>query len=353
VKARVIGGGVMGLGIARELAGAGYQVELLEKGPRPGPEASRASAGMIGPQSEALQEDACFEATLHSRDLWPGYAAALEAECGLPTGFRKSGALHLAFGAAYEKRLEAKYLWQKKRAGVLERLEGEELARRFPGLAPRVSAAFLAHGDYLVDNELLVEALAASCQKRGVDLRYGVEAKPEAGDGITVLCAGAWSGALHPALQGMHPIKGQLLSFVPPQRLMPEMPVHAEFCYLVPRGKRLIVGATVETVGFDRSLTGEGIEWLLQNAFETMPDLRSCEVDRIWTGFRPGSPDSWPLLGRLDQGLYACCGHARRGILLLPLSVQALLRCIQDNGALPKEAAAFSLGRLGSSAHAV
>jgi glycine oxidase len=129
MKAIVIGGGIMGLGIARQLAAEGIKVSLFERNTRLGAEASRASAGMIGPQSEAMVDDAYFAATLVSRDLWPEFAQDLAKETGLDLGFSNRGAIHLAFGAAYEQRLEAKYLWQKKRAGRLERLEGAERSK--------------------------------------------------------------------------------------------------------------------------------------------------------------------------------------------------------------------------------
>lgn len=355
--ARVIGAGLMGLGIARELAGHGYKVTVFEKNFRAGDEASKAAAGMIGPQSEALEDDAYFAATLASRDLWPAYAAELEKESGLAFGFEARGALHLAFGAAYEKRLEAKYLWQKKKAGLLERLEGEALRERFGFLHPRVSSAFLAHGDYWLDNERLVAALEAACLKRGVEIRCGAAARPmDAGEGsqsdVTVLAAGAWASELFPQLPGVHPVKGQMLSFKVPPALLPSLPIHAEFAYLVPRGAdRLLVGATVETVGFDKRLTGEGIEWLLQNAFETIPDLRNCEVERIWAGLRPGSGDGWPTLGATSRpGVFVAAGHYRRGILFLPLTVKALLQSVTQ-GSLPAEAQAFAFERHLKPAH--
>ncbi len=165
-------------------------------------------------------------------------------------------------------------------------------------------------------------------------------------EGITVVAAGAWAGTLFPELARVHPVKGQMLSFRVPPELMPPMPIHAEFVYLVPRGPdRILVGATVETCGFDKRQTGEGIEWLLQNAFETIPDLRSCEVDRIWAGLRPGSADGWPVLGRTPvKDLFLACGHYRRGILFLPLSVKALLDSV-EGGALPEPALAFGFER--------
>jgi glycine oxidase len=347
---RVIGGGLMGLGLARALAKAGHHVALFEKNMTVGDEASRASAGMIGPQSEAMEDDAYFAATLASRDEWPAYAKALQEESGVDFGFRDKGAIHLAFGAAYERRLEAKYLWQKKRAGALERLEGEALRGRFPYLAPRVSSAFLAYGDYWLDSERLVDALLASCVKLGVEIRCGEELPFEPKDGAlalpTVLAAGAWSSKIFPQLPGIHPVKGQMLSFRVPPALLPELPIHAESCYLVPRGAdRLLVGATVETVGFDKRLTGEGVEWLLQNAFETIPDLRNCEIDRLWAGLRPGSGDGWPTLGACPvKNLYLACGHYRRGILFLPLTVRAVMHSIEQGG-LPEDTKAFGFER--------
>lgn len=361
----VIGGGVVGLGIARDLAARGRKVTLLESG-KTGREASAAAAGMVGPQSEALEEDAFFRAMLASRDLFPEYAARLQQETGIDLGYHAAGALHLAFGAGYEQRLEAKYLWQMKKAGQVEKLEKEALLRRFPYLHPRVSAGYLASGDHWVNNEKLCLALSKACLAAGVEIHEDAPAEalkvengrlaPVRAAGkswpaeAVVLAAGAWSDVLLHGLAGAqvrtHPVRGQMLSFQVPAGLRLEMPVHAEEVYLVPRAPdRVLVGATVENVGFDRTLSGEGIELLLRGAFETVPDLRACGIDRLWTGFRPGTGDGWPFLGPSGvPGLHLAFGHYRRGILLLPLTIKALVQSVMQ-GSLPAEAEAFNVKR--------
>ncbi len=362
----VIGGGALGLAIARQASTLG-QVMVFERGCLGG-EATRAAAGMIGPQSEALQDDAYFSATLAARDQWPNFSSALAQESGVDLGFHAKGAWHLAFGASYEKRLEAKYLWQKRRAGKVERLEGDALRQLYPYFSPRVSAAYFADGDYWVDNEKMADALALACQKRGVRVREHCPVLRLAPEGVAwqltladgemiqatqvVVAAGAWSTELlkdllpdNPAARS-HPVKGQMLSFKVEARMLPALPIHAEQVYLVPRQDgRLLVGATVETVGFDKRLTGEGIEYLLQGAFETIPDLRNCEVDRLWAGLRPGAGDGWPTLGPSGRaGLHLALGAYRRGILLAPLVADALAHALQY-GELPPAAVAFALDR--------
>ena len=338
----VIGGGVMGLGAAWRLAQAGQTVTLVEKNATFGAEATSAAAGMIGPQSEALEDDAYFAATLASRDRWPAFAEALSKTSSVDLGFHQGGALHVAFGVSYEKRLEAKYLWQKRRAGQVQRLEGDELFARFPMLARRTSCAFLAAGDYWVDNEALAIALTDACIASGVELRSGVEVKSldNLGFDEILIAAGAWAGSLVPGYG--HPVKGQMLSFKVPSHLLPEVPIHGENIYLVPRGKdRVLVGATVETVGFDKRITGEGIEWLLHDAFETAPDLRNCEIDKTWAGLRPGTADGWPTVGAGDKpGLHLVLGAYRRGILFAPLLIEAAVASVLGKP-LPTEALAF------------
>jgi glycine oxidase len=255
----VVGGGIMGLGAAWRLAKAGQQVTLVEKAPVFGAGASNAAAGMIGPQSEALEDDAYFAATLVSRDLWPAFAEELAKASSVEIGFQAKGALHVAYGVSYEKRLDAKYLWQKRRAGLVERLEGDALFERFPMLARRTSCAFFAHGDYWVDNEALVLALVDACKANGVRMLSGLEVtgldrgpdgwvagtKPTTLEGAfdqVLVATGAWAGGLVPGT-GL-PIKGQMISFKVPPHLMPEVPLHAENVYLVPRGSdRVLVGA--------------------------------------------------------------------------------------------------------------
>lgn len=363
----VIGGGGLGLASAWRLAAAGMKVRVLERNGAFAREATFASAGMIGAQSEAMEDDAYFAATLASRDLWPAFAADLERAAGGSFGYQSRGAIHLAYGASFERRLESKYLWQKRRAGTVTRLDGEELARRFPLLGPRVSCAFFADGDHWVDNELLGAALARACTVAGVALCADaqVRALERDGDGWRAVCAdgreygakhalvavGAWVKELLEPLLGLDllkgfPVKGQMLELRIPPALMPEVPVHAENVYLVPRGQdRLLVGATVETVGFDKRVTAEGLEYLLMNTFETAPDLRSCEVTRTWAGLRPGSPDGWPVLGPAPlPGLHFALGAYRRGILLMPLASAAACSGILGRP-MPPEAEAFSAAR--------
>ncbi|MGH7441650.1 MAG: glycine oxidase ThiO [bacterium] len=363
----VVGGGLWGLAAAWRLAQAGLKPMVLERNAVFASESAAAAAGMIGAQSEALEDDAYFAATLASRDRWPAFAAGLGAACGSDFGYRTGGCLHLAFGASSERRLESKYLWQKRRAGTVTRLEGDALFRRFPFLGSRVSCAFFADGDHWVDNERLGSALERACRGAGVDLRSGVQVgaldfvggqwQARTRDGASfaapklLLAAGAWAAALLEPLSGRtnlkcFPVKGQMLELRVPPALLPEVPIHAEKVYLVPRGEdRLLLGATVETVGFDKRVTAEGLEYLLFNAFETAPDLRSCEVTRTWAGLRPASPDGWPLLGPgPGAGLHLAMGGFRRGVLLLPLAAEAA--CASVLGLpMPVEAAAFSPAR--------
>jgi glycine oxidase len=364
----VLGAGALGLGSAWRLAQAGRQVTVLDPAPRAFTEASGAAAGMIGAQSEALEDDAYFAATLESRDRWSAFAAGLEAAAGRSFGYRPDGCLHLAFGASYERRLEAKYLWQKQKAGTVTRVDGEAMRERWPMLSPRVSCVYVADGDQWVDNEALGLALHAACEKAGVVLRYGegAEALEKKGalwsvrttrgqdlEAEQVLCAsGAWARQvlepLYPSLELLKsfPVKGQMLELRVPKGLRPELPVHAENVYLVPRGEdQLLVGATVETVGFDKRVTAEGLEWLLQGAFETIPDLRSCEVTRTWAGLRPGSPDGWPVFGAgPEAGLHLALGAYRRGILLLPLAMETAAASVLGQP-LPEAAKPFALDR--------
>jgi glycine oxidase len=360
----IVGAGAVGLGIAWQLAKAGKKVAALDAGTA-GREASSAAAGMIGPQSEALAEDDFFRATVASRDLYPAFVRELEGDGSRAVDYHPDGALHLAFGAGYERRLEAKYLWQKEKSGKVTKMDRAALLEKFPFLHPRVTSGYFASGDQWVDNQALVGALYSACRGAAVEIFENCPAESlsvsgSSLDGVraggkewkagqVVLASGAWSSQVLGDLLGprirSHPVRGQMLSFEVPAYLRPAVPIHAEDVYLVPRGNRLLVGATVDTVGFDRNFTGEGIESLLRGAFETIPDLRSCGIDQFWTGFRPGTGDGWPFLGPTPiQGLHVAFGHYRRGILLLPLTLKAVCEGILK-GSLPSEAACFSVQR--------
>jgi glycine oxidase len=345
----VLGGGIIGLACARELAKAGLRVEVLER-LGAGAEASLAAAGMLAPLAEAPAPGPFFDACRASRDLWVSWAAALAEETGMSIEHDASGSLVLALGPEEEPALADLAAAARALGEPVEEIAPETLAHWVPGVAPSVRRAIRLAGDHRVDNVQACAVLAAAAGRAGVILTHGFEADwvERAGDGVRVrgrtgtreadrliLAAGAWSGRI-PGLPllPVRPVRGQmaLLSGIDWPWGGSVRGVHA---YAVRRGATgLLVGSTVEEAGFAAHPTLAGIEDLLAFARRTFPGLAGARLDAVWAGLRPGTPDDLPLLGPLPgwPAVLAATGHFRNGILLAPWTAREIARMALDGG---------------------
>jgi glycine oxidase len=343
----VIGGGVMGLAAARELRGRGHSVSILERA-TPGRAASWASAGIIGATTRD-ENDPGYNLRRLSRELWPGFAAQLEAESGLDPEYRENGCLYLATD-------ESERLWLQRvaaRDSAAEFLDERTLHDAEPAIGPRVSGALRVSGGN-VDPRRLCRALEIAVRRAGVEVRTativdavtsrsgrvtGVQVGDEhvAAD-LVVLAAGAWSSQIAGVdlCVPVHPQKGQIFALDQTRVSVRHVLLTAGDPYLVPRcDGRLVVGATREEAGWDASLTAGGIAWLLNRAMQVVPALSECSIAEMWTGFRPLSEDGIPLIGAADtQGLYLLTGHGPSGISPMPGTI-ALLMAIMHGDAPP------------------
>jgi glycine oxidase len=343
----IIGAGVMGLGIAWRLAQAGCAVTVYERA-EAGHGASWAAAGMLAAAVETEPgEEKLLALTLESQRMWPAFARELEAATGIWLGYRHEGTIVVALTRDDAEQLRFTYEFQKSLGLELQWLSGAEARRREPHLRPGIPGAVFSPRDHQVDNRRLASALARAAQSAGAVLRehHPVrEVEVEGGRAcavvtdngrdpadVVVLAAGAWSreiGGIPPAhLPPVRPIKGQMLAL----RMDPSAPLLRYVIwlprgYLVPRQDgRLIVGATVEERGFDNALTAGGLLALIEGAWRAVPAIEELPIAETWVGFRPGSRDDAPMLGPSGiDGLVVATGHHRNGILLTPLTVEAI-----------------------------
>ncbi len=340
----VIGGGVIGCAVARELARRGQRVLVIERG-EPGAEASWAAAGMLSPLAEAQSPGPMLSLLRESRDRFPALAAELGGETGIDVGYRDVGTLFLAFNEQDEAELEERWRWQRAAKLPLERLSASDILRLEPAVSAAVRWGVRYPEDHQVDNRQLSRALWAAAARAGADFRLGAEVVGLLWDGgrltgvelaegervsaeVVVLAAGCWAGGVGglPHSLPVFPVHGQLVALDTFPPLFAHV-VDSPRCYLVPRADgRLILGATVEQVGFRKAVTPRGVMSILQNALEISPVLSEVPLVEIWAGLRPGTPDNLPILGEDPEvsNLFYATGHFRNGILLAPITAEAL-----------------------------
>jgi glycine oxidase len=360
----------MGLGIAWRLAQAGAAVTVYDRAAA-GRGASWAAAGMLAAAVETEPgEEALLALTLESQRMWPDFARELEAASQISVGYRDEGTIVVALTRDDAEQLRFSYDFQKGLGLELEWLSAGEARRREPHLRPGIPGAVWSPRDHQVENRCLAPALAEAARRAGAALREhnpvrevefaggrvcGVvtERGRDTAD-VVVLAAGAWSREIAgiPAayLPPVRPIKGQMLAL----RMDPSAPLlrHVIWLprgYLVPRRDgRLIVGGTVEERGFDDNLTAGGLLALLEGAWRAVPAIEELAIAETWVGFRPGSRDDAPMLGPSGiDGLVVATGHHRNGILLTPLTAEAVSRYVLT-GRLPETVQPFTPERFGN-----
>ncbi len=354
----IIGAGVIGLGIAWRLAPRA-SVTVFDRG-HAGKGASYAAAGMLAACCEAEPgEEALVALGRDSQARWPAFAAELSVASGIDVDLRQEGTLVLALTADDQAEIAHRLEFQRRLDLPLEWLSAAATRVREPHLTGKMAGALFSPQDHQVDNRKLARALRVAAEGAGVVIhehravreilsRGGRTTGVLLEDGTiaaadkVVLAAGAWSrgiaGLTADQRPPVRPIKGQMLAL----RMDPRAPLlhhvlWAPGAYLVPRHDgRLIVGATVEERGFDDTITAGGVLALLDAAWRAVPAVEELPIDEIWVGHRPGSRDDAPILGPgpLDNLFYAT-GHHRNGILLTPVTADAMARLILDDAVDP------------------
>lgn len=350
----IIGGGVIGLAVARALALRGIRnVLLLERGCL-GAESSWAAAGMLAPQAEANRPHEFFYLTCQSRDMYPAFAAALLEETGIDIELDTTGTLYLAFTDHDAEELETRYQWQTKEALAVEKLSPDMARQLEPSIAADVRAALRFPLDTQVENRRLVSALAAANERLGVRMETQTEVISlhlerarvggiETSRGFVatenvVIAGGAWSSMLGTAgiaLPNLRikPVRGQMLCF----DAIPAIARHVVYSprgYLVPRRDgRLLAGSTTEHSGFEKRVTAAGVQAILSAALEISPRIASLPITDSWAGLRPRAADTLPVLGPCAEitGVFYATGHYRNGILLAPVTGELIAGAIVDH----------------------
>lgn len=367
MNALIIGGGVIGLSIARELRLRGADgITVVESG-KIGREASWAAAGMLSPNVEMSPDAAFHEACRLSNELFSGIAACLLDETGIDIELDRTGTILAAMNAEDLGHIDSRFAEQNAAGLPVHRLSAREVRSLEPNLSEAALGGLFYHEDGQVENRKMISALAAFARQNKVTL---IEGSPvdellteknrvtgcRAGEklyfaDVTIVTTGAWTSLIKigdadfPV--AVLPIKGQMLCFEPEGRLLDHI-VCSPRGYVVPRKcETILVGATVEDVGFQKDVTPDGINALRSAAEELVPFLRNEKVATSWAGLRPFVADGLPVIGNVcgAEGLFVATGHYRNGILLAPLTAKLIAEMVLD-GKVDHASEIFSPDRL-------
>lgn len=365
----VIGAGVIGLACAWRALQRGLSVICIDRA-HPGAGASGVAAGMLAPVTEAdFGEKDLLDLNLAGIRLWPQFAAELEQSSGCDTGYRQSGALVVACDRDDAFELRRLHEFQRSLGLEVSWLTARECRELEPALSPRVAGGVFSDCDHQADPRATVRALDEAFRRAGGEVLTCTEVVSVDSDGERcvgvstsdgtsiaadqiVICAGCFT----PQLAGidstvcslLRPVKGQILRFAQgSQPALCTRLVRTPRCYVVNRADgEVVLGATTEERGFDTGVTADGLFRLLEAAREVLPDLAELEFVQARAGLRPGTPDNAPLIGTDSEldGLVWAVGHHRNGVLLAPLTAEAVADLL--TGAQPPQVASqFGPGR--------
>ena len=333
----VVGAGVIGCAVAYELASRGARVEVID--PRgPGRGATGASAGILAPLIEGHSQ-ALLRLGNCSIALWDDFVRRVQTESGLTIAYERSGTLQIALDQAQAselldlgRRLES--------AGVQHSLlDGSAAATLEPGLTDRATLALLVPEHGFVGPIPIIDALVRAAIIRGVSI---VQARATNIDEIRadaiIIAAGSWSSEFVKVPPFVKPIRGQLLALAMNTRPAARV-VWGTDCYIVPWSDgTVLVGATVEDVGFDERPTTAGMRGLMNAAVDLLPGLEHAQFREARVGLRPKTVDELPAIGRsstMPRVFYAT-GHYRNGVLLAPLTATLIADLVLDGRERPE-----------------
>lgn len=324
----VIGGGIIGLACALQLKLRGKDVTVISGNFKQA--ATHAAAGMLAPSAEGLT-GVMLQLAQQSLTLYPQWIDKLQHLGAKDMDYNPCGIIAPVYS-------------NPAASSAGQWLDRASLDYYQCGLGKEVMGAWWYPQEGQVNPRLLGQALLELNRALGVELLEGIKVSALHRNHHTVtsiltnqgkmsadtyvLATGAWSNQLLPL--PVRPIKGQMLSLKMPSSHPLQRVIFGEDTYLVPKSDgRLIVGATVEDIGWQKGVTGAGINTLLQNAIRLYPPLADWNLQEIWYGYRPGTPDEMPILGYSDSdNLILATGHHRNGILLAPVTAQLISNLI-------------------------
>jgi glycine oxidase len=338
----IAGGGLIGGTIAFELARTGLHVALFDRH-QPGEGASWAAAGILSPAPENAGMISTVPLSRASLRLYPAFVAAVEEISGQSVGYRARGTLEALFSTDAQAKLSTIIALHHGLGLKAEPVSAEDAREMEPTLSPELEAAVFRPDEACVDNRALTKAVLTAAERSGVETFAASNVESIAKNGgrcaglvvdgekvqsrWTIIAAGCCSGEIEGASQyaPVRPAKGQMMA-LRAEGFNIERVLWSDDVYLVPRNDgRVLAGATVEYVGFDKNVTAGGLQKIITAALQLAPALADAQIEETWAGLRPDSADHLPIIGPTDlDGLLIGTGHFRSGILLAPITAELI-----------------------------
>ena len=359
-KIIVIGAGIIGLSISYYLKKHDFDIAVIEKS-RAGLEASYAAAGMLAAQSEFDFYEDFMNFCVKSRDMYESYCSEIEKASGINAEYQKSGMLRPALDEEQAKHLKNNYKWQKKKGFEIEVLSGEEIRKIEPSLSKNITSGLYSKNDGQVNNRKLMDALITANKKinnriiedtevKGYVIKdnkvNGIKTKNNEtfNADIVINAAGSWSSLISKDLIpnfNVKPILGQMVSLQSDKPLLNKVifaSILGKGGYIVPRrNNEIILGSTMEDIGFEKKITDEGISSILKRCYEIVPELKKLKLKEKWSGFRPFASDNMPIIGKTNiENLILATAHGRNGILLAPITAKAVEELVVNDRIMPE-----------------
>ena len=351
----VIGTGIAGLSVGRELARLGELVLILERDVRGG-NASRAAAGILDPYTEAEKNTPLFQLSLKAFQFYPQFLDGLGAGARKKIEFQKTGVLYLAFSAKDESVLKKRALWQERRGIPVKNLSAGQVQELEPVVSKTVRSGIFYPEIPKVNAHKLTTWIFEAARREGVEIRTGVkdavvkiQKRKVRGvrangnfleTGKVIVAAGSWSGPekRFGVSVGVKPVRGQILMVRARPVFQPKHILHSlRYAYLIPwPSGRILVGSTLESAGFQSRVTRGGEKDILRRAGEIIEGIESFPVETSWAGLRPCPDRGRAFIGPTGiAGLFLATGYYRSGILIAPLVGKLLAEGIHSGNFSP------------------
>lgn len=346
MKGIIIGGGIIGLSLAREFNKNGYDITVIDMG-RVGRGASWSAGGMLAPQAEGLEPGTFLDFCLESREMYESYVKGIERDTDIQVNYWKCGIFCPAFSEEEENKLKRRMKLYQDLGLSGKWIDREILEGFYLSLGKEIRGGVLFPDDAEVDNRLLMLALEKYAKSRDIEVLEFTDAleileengkfsavkttKGYVEGDFCIVAAGAWSDKLVKCY--VFPIKGEMAAIDINKQDIDRV-IFGSKVYLIPRKdyKRLVIGATEEMVGFKDGNTVKGLLQLFNGLKDTIPHLINHNLQEIWFGYRPATPDLLPVLGETYiKNLYIASGHHRNGILLAPITTKVMFDLIDKN----------------------